>query len=311
MNFRIALVPLIAVFGFVLPEAAAASPLAKIDLPPIPTGTYTEPSAFYVGWTVTTSGSPLDHSATLVASEVEIQSALHLGTVTPSGSDLQQYFGGQAPGFAGWTAHAPGDTTVHVSNVTPGQVYYLAVTAVDQAGAYDGTFTTSRNVMRFKPTTEFQAPFVTITSPTPDSVNAPVVPAALNVKWTVSTSPGTFIDHFASRIISEHEIQQAFGLENYSKPTVAQVEEYFGLQAQALAAWTILPASAVHQHIDTIPDGQVYYYAVTAVDNLGTVNRFFSFAPQYGGTQNLVSFRTLATVPTKELTWGAMKAKWR
>jgi len=310
MKWHLALIPFAAAILELAPGTAAAGPQAQLDLPPIFGNTYTEPSAFYVRWTVTTSGSALDHSATLVASEEQIQQALFLGQAPPSGADLQKYFGDQAPGFAGWTVHAPGDTTVHVSNVTPGKVYYLAVTAVDQAGAYDGIFTTSRNIMRFKPTTEFQAPFVQITSPTPDSVNAPVVPAALNVKWTASTSLGTVIDHFASRIISEHEIQLAFGLGN-ATPAVSQIEEYFGLQAQALAAWTILPPSAVHEHIETIPDGQVYYYALTAVDNLGTYNASFSFAPQYGGTQNLVSFRTLATVPTQELTWGAMKAKWR
>jgi len=178
MKWPLVLIP--AILGLAPAAMAQASPLAQlVDPPPHQNLTFVEPTEFDIRWTATTSGSPLDHTATLIASQTQIQTALGLGGAPPSSTDIQTYFGGQAPVFAGWTIHAPGDTTMHVSGVTPGQVYFLAVTAVDQAGGYDGVFTLSRNVARIKPSTELQPPMVDITSPEPDSVHTPVVTAAL------------------------------------------------------------------------------------------------------------------------------------
>ena len=62
MKWHLALIPFAAAILGLAPGAAAAGPLAQLDLPPIFGNIYTEPSAFYVQWTVMTSGSPLDHA---------------------------------------------------------------------------------------------------------------------------------------------------------------------------------------------------------------------------------------------------------
>jgi len=129
------------------------------------------------------------------------------------------------------------------------------------------------------------------------------------VIWTALPSPGTLLDHLASLIVSEHQIQEALGLGS-ATPTSAQLQEYFASQAPDFAGWTVFAPSVTHQHIETVADGQVYYFALTAVDNLGSYIGTFTFAP-YFYTQNLLRYRTRGPVPTQAVTWGAMKAKWR
>src|SRR5262249_8502655 len=78
-----------------------------------------------------------------------IQAALGLGSVVPSPSDLQTYFGRGAPNFASWDSVGADTTSKQFNALTPGTVYYFVVLAFDDAGAYDPRFDLDRNLLRF------------------------------------------------------------------------------------------------------------------------------------------------------------------
>lgn len=290
----------------VAPHPAVADPQATI-LTPKHTANMVRLvlSSFDVQWTVSLSGSPLDHYATRIVSQQEVQDALQLGSSTqPAPWQLQQYFASQAPGFAGWEVHPPGQTSMHVESPTPGRVYYLALTAVDQAGGFDGIFDLSRNLLRFKPTTEEQPPLATISSPKPSSSATATVPTTFEVQWSVQASVGTFLDHIASRIVSEHDIQQALGLGS-TPPTASDLQTYFGGQAPDFVGWAVQLPDQTGLHVVIIPDGQVYYLALTGVDDNGTYLDTFDLS------KNLLRFKPTGPVPTAVRTWGAIRASRR
>ena len=93
-----------------------------------------------------------------------IQAALGLGSVAPSPSDLQTFFSRDAPGFASWDSVGADTTSKQFNALTPGTIYYFAVLAFDEAGAYDPRFDLDRNVLRFRPQSERQGPRLTVTN---------------------------------------------------------------------------------------------------------------------------------------------------
>jgi hypothetical protein len=306
MKSRFASIPILAAaLTLAVARPGSAGPQAVILSPPISSQFVTlEPVSFDVTWTVTLSGSPLDHYATRIASQMEVQEALGLGNLPPTPAELQQYFGSQAPGFVGWDVHPPDQTTLHVEGLTPDQVYYLALTAVDQAGGYDGIFDASRNLLRFKPSTQLVPPFVAILSPVPSASGIVSVPEVFDVHWLATAEIGAFIDHSATLIVSQHDIQEALGLGS-APPSDADLQAYFGNQGPGYVGWTFHPPGETTQHVALVADGQVHYLALAAVDDIGGYVLFFS------PSRNVLRFMTTGPVVTQATTWGAIKASRR
>jgi hypothetical protein len=92
-----------------------------------------------------------------------VQQALGLGGVKPSSGQLQEFFSEDAEGgFATWDSVPPDSTFTQVEGLTPGQRWYFAVTAFDEAGAYEPRFLLDHNLLQFRPSTALQAPTITV-----------------------------------------------------------------------------------------------------------------------------------------------------
>lgn len=97
-----------------------------------------------------------------LASQSVVQQALGIGSRTPSQAELQAFFSQEAPLFASWDS-LPADTTYkEYEGLTPGQFWFFAVSAVDEAGAYEPRFNLDNNLLKFKPDTQLQAPRLTV-----------------------------------------------------------------------------------------------------------------------------------------------------
>jgi hypothetical protein len=97
-----------------------------------------------------------------LASQSLVQNVLGLGTTSPSPGDLQRFFSQEAPGFASWDSVPAESTFKQYEGLTPGQIWFFAVSAVDEAGAYEPRFNLDSNLLRFKPGTQLQAPGLTV-----------------------------------------------------------------------------------------------------------------------------------------------------
>jgi len=104
---------------------------------------------------------PIKYRYKLV-SQTLIQQALGLGSAAPSPKDLQKFFSQEAPTFASWDSVPADSTFKQYEGLTPGQIWFFAVSAVDEAGAYEPRFNLDSNLLRFKPDTQLQAPALTI-----------------------------------------------------------------------------------------------------------------------------------------------------
>jgi hypothetical protein len=98
-----------------------------------------------------------------LTSQATIQQALGLGGVPPSSSDLQDFFSEDSENnFATWDSVPPDSAFAQLEGLTPGQTWYFAVVAFDEAGAYEPRFLRDNNLLQFKPATTLQAPKITI-----------------------------------------------------------------------------------------------------------------------------------------------------
>src|SRR5262249_7053719 len=109
------------------------------------------------------SGPPRLYKFKLV-SQAEIQQAEGIGGSQPSQTNIQHFFtvnGDPTHGFANWDSVSAQTTFKQYEGVTPGQDSSVAVVSSDIAGAYEPRFNLNGNVLRFKPSTELQAPSIT------------------------------------------------------------------------------------------------------------------------------------------------------
>lgn len=81
-----------------------------------------------------------------------------LGVSTLGQADLQKFFSQEAPNFASWDSLPPDSTFKRFEGLTPGQIWYFAVVAFDEAGAYEPRFNLDNNLLRFKPGTQLRPP---------------------------------------------------------------------------------------------------------------------------------------------------------
>ena len=184
------------------------APTAQIVLP-IPNHliTASTPTSVTLQWKGTDPDGPGDKRAPKykyrLVEQGEIQRALGIGSLQPTPSDIQQYFGSDGPGFAGWDSTSTDSTFRTYQGLSPGTTYYFAVLAFDEAGAYDPRFDLDRNVARFRPSLERQGPTlkvynagVTATSSafdlSPNRAFPCTVPSGEPVRfdWTATPPPG-------------------------------------------------------------------------------------------------------------------------
>jgi hypothetical protein len=128
----------------------------------------TTPPSVFIQWRGTdpdregvgVAGPPRLYKFKLV-SQATIQQVLGLGGAAPSPSDIQRFFSADAPNFSSWDSLSADTTSKQYEGVTPGQVWFFAIVSFDIAGAYEPRFNLDGNVLRFKPSTELQAPAIT------------------------------------------------------------------------------------------------------------------------------------------------------
>jgi hypothetical protein len=111
-----------------------------------------------------TTEEPVLYKFKLV-SESAIQDSLGLGNIDPVNRDLQAYFDGSAPHFADWDSVPPDSAFKSYQDITPGQSWFFAVIAIDEAGAYEPRFLIGNNVLKFKSTFEISPPKISVSSP--------------------------------------------------------------------------------------------------------------------------------------------------
>ncbi len=81
--------------------------------------------------------------------------------VTPG--RLQEYFGADAVNFfASWDSVAGDTLSKFYEGLTPQTVYYFAIVAFDEAGAYEPRFNLTSNVLQFRPTLNKLGPIITV-----------------------------------------------------------------------------------------------------------------------------------------------------
>jgi hypothetical protein len=86
-----------------------------------------------------------------------------LGGAQPSPADLQDFFSEDAENkFTAWDSVPPDSTFKQIEGLTPGQTWYFAVVAFDEAGAYEPRFLLDNNLLQFLPSTSLQAPKITL-----------------------------------------------------------------------------------------------------------------------------------------------------
>jgi len=107
------------------------------------------------------AGPPRMYKFKLV-SQSTIQQVQGIGGINPTQQDIQNFFSKDAPNFADWDSVSADTTFKQYEGVTPGQVWYFAVVSFDIAGAYEPRFNLNNNVLRFKPSTELQAPSIVV-----------------------------------------------------------------------------------------------------------------------------------------------------
>src|SRR5262249_59150385 len=107
------------------------------------------------------AGPPRLYKFKLV-SQSTIQEARGLGGAPPNPQNIQDFFSQDAPNFSDWDSVSADTTFKQYEGVTPGQVWFFAVVSFDIAGAYEPRFNLNNNVLRFKPSTELQAPALTV-----------------------------------------------------------------------------------------------------------------------------------------------------
>ena len=109
------------------------------------------------------AGPPRMYKFKLVT-QTQIQQAEKLGSSSPSAADIQHFFttDGGPPSFANWDSVSSDTTFKQYEALTPGQIWFFAVVAFDIAGAYEPRFNLDNNVLRFKPSTELQAPSIVV-----------------------------------------------------------------------------------------------------------------------------------------------------
>ena len=132
------------------------APQARVTYPtPSRMGFAQTPISVHLLWTGIDPDGPGDKRPVKykfrLVDQATIQSALGLGQIAPSASDLQSYFSIGAPGFASWDSSGADSTLRTYDSLGPGQVYYFAVLAFDEVGAYDPRFDLDRNLLRFRP----------------------------------------------------------------------------------------------------------------------------------------------------------------
>ncbi|HEV8479767.1 MAG TPA: hypothetical protein VGR66_03145 [Candidatus Eisenbacteria bacterium] len=123
------------------------------------------PTSVRLQWTGTDPDGPnhvpVKYKIKLVEQTV-VQTALGLGSLLPTASDLQSYFSREGPAYASWDSMGSDTTVKQYNGLTPGTVYYFAVLAIDEVGAYDPRFDLDRNLLRFRPSSELLGPKLTV-----------------------------------------------------------------------------------------------------------------------------------------------------
>jgi hypothetical protein len=123
------------------------------------------PISFQVDWEGidedgVTSSLPTHYKHRL-ASVLEIQDALGLGSAMPTLADLHGFFSMGAPAFADWDSVPGNSPLANVEGLTPGQHYYFAVVAFDEAGAYEPRFLADNNLLHAYTSTTLRPPLIT------------------------------------------------------------------------------------------------------------------------------------------------------
>jgi hypothetical protein len=105
------------------------------------------------------SQKPIKYKFKLVSSDI-------INPANPQGvtqQQVQDYFGADAVNFFATWDSVPGDTTFKFyEGLTPQTIYFFAVVAFDEAGAFEPRFNLDSNVLQFRPTLAKLGPDITV-----------------------------------------------------------------------------------------------------------------------------------------------------
>jgi hypothetical protein len=134
----------------------------------VPHPTHQQPISTTPSVTISWLGSDPDGVLTQkpVKYKYKLVSANDINPANPTGITsgmIQDYFGQDAVNFfASWDSVSGDTTSVFFEGLTPLTVYYFAIVAFDEAGAYEPRFNLDFNVLQFRPTLEKLGPDITV-----------------------------------------------------------------------------------------------------------------------------------------------------
>jgi len=96
-------------------------------------------------------------------------SASDINPVTPNlitADSVQAFFARDAAtGFATWSSVGGDTSSIALANLTPATIYYFAIVAFDETGAFEPRFNLDSNVLAFRPVAFVLGPVITVFNP--------------------------------------------------------------------------------------------------------------------------------------------------
>jgi len=141
------------------------APSSIIDTP---SPTHQQPISTTPSVTITWTGTDPDGvlSQKPIKYKFKLVTATDISPGNPSGiteQQIQDYFGRDADNFfAAWDSVSGDTTSVFYEGLTPQTVYFFALVAFDEAGAFEPRFNMDSNVLQFRPTLEKLGPDITV-----------------------------------------------------------------------------------------------------------------------------------------------------
>ncbi len=194
-------------------------------------------------------------------------------------NDLQEYFSADAVTFfANWDSVGGDTTSKFYEGLTPQTVYYFAIVAFDEAGAYEPRFNQTSNVLRFRPTLQKLGPRITVfneffsreqrtggVSLAESRIVKIEFPAdaLVTFNWTATPPPGAVITGYRWCVDIEGQ--------DISNETPRENDE----DVYHWSAWSLIETSArVGPFTGSTDSTSTHYFYLEARDNLGFISLY-------------------------------------
>lgn len=142
------------------------------------------------------------------------------------------------------------------------------------------------------------APKTQILSPSPSRLAADITPSTVTIRWRGDDPDGAnghVPVRFKYRVVSRSQVQNDLGLGSIV-PSASDLQGYFSKDAPGFATWDSVPPESSFARYETLPVGQIHYFAVVAFDDAG------AYEPIFDLDRNVLQFKPSTEVIGPRLT---------